>query len=95
VPLPPYQNTYVRVYETKNTDPESNSAVGDTNSNVQALGTLLHGKMLRKFQVISGVGGIPRIDFFLSDGSTLQIFFPGVGESPPGAPVRIDFLKKI
>ena len=95
MPLPLYQNTYVRVYETKNTDPESNSAVGDTNSNVQALGTLLHGKMITKFQVIAGIGGIPRIDVFISDGSTLQIYFPGVGETPPGAPVRIDLMKKI
>ena len=73
---------YTRVYETRNTDPTTNSAIGP-NGNPQAVKILVEGQLINKVLFRDD-----EVDLFLSDGNVLQI-------RNPYANLYVDLLKKI
>ena len=78
--------TYLRVYETNDTDPTQNSAVGPPKATPHELEQLLLGKAVTKLSFTQGYDASANI--FLSDGSVLQVFYAPYGD------IRADLLKK-
>ncbi|HVM98861.1 MAG TPA: hypothetical protein VMT68_01505 [Caulobacteraceae bacterium] len=81
---------YLRVYETQDTNPETNSAIGEPNLTPDGLGAFLRGKTTLRFATRERYGAIVELIFYLSDGSTMIISNGGIGSTD----LMVDILKK-
>ena len=74
----------LRIYETQDTNPDTNSAIGDWNLSPDDLVKFLRGKTVTRYRTRS-LGLETTLIFYLSDGSTMMINGNNVG---------LDILKK-
>jgi hypothetical protein len=83
--------SYLRLYETDDPNPDSNSAIGEPTLTPDGLVAALRGKTIIRFKTRQRYAVIAEMIFYLSDGSTMIISSGGIGSTD----LHLDILKKV
>jgi hypothetical protein len=82
--------SYLRLYETHDPNPDTNSAVGEPTLTPDGLLAVLRGKTVTRVRTRQRFAVVAEIIFYLSDGSTMIISSGGVNSTD----LYLDVLKK-